>query len=506
MMRRAWLGEGETTRERAVAMENRPDRFVSLLPDEAQRSELWQQVGEAVEELWGRIKEYPVKSPQSTNQAGQAIEETDFAEPRQLSSVVASVVDMLMHGQVQTVHPSYFGLFNPAPTFASVLAETLVGAFSPQLGSCSHAPIAIDIERRLVKSFGERFGYCSDSADGVFTTGGAEANQTAVIAAIVKRWPEYLTGGSRSLPGQPTVYFSSQTHHSVHKAVRCSGLGSYAIRELLANKDGCADAALLQQQIESDRREGYFPFMLIGNLGTTMSGAIDPLRDLAQLAQQAGLWFHIDAAWGGAAVLSPRLAPHCSGSSLADSITFDPHKWLAMPAACGLFLTRHPGVLATAFTVSTGYMPQSSPAKANDQDPFRRSLQWTRRFNGLKLFITLASIGWRGYEQLIDYQTDLGWYLRSQLVGAGWDVTNTTELPLVCFRDGEAPWSSNDEYHRLLCDAVVEFGRAWISTVEMPGIGTCLRACITNYRTTEGDVESLIRELELARSKVRPQS
>jgi glutamate/tyrosine decarboxylase-like PLP-dependent enzyme len=470
-----------------------------LLPEGRERAELWKHLEAVVERHLDTIRDRPVSGSDQTEVLNRLLGDFDFALEQPLDSVMSQVVDLLTRFQVQTTHPSYFGLFNPAPSFASILAETLVSAFSPQLGSRSHSPVGVDVENLLVKRFGERFGYGSEEAGGTFTTGGGEANLTAVILALARAWPQCLDLGLRSLPGQPTVYLSALAHHSLHKAVRCAGLGTQSLREIGVDAAFRIDISALRRQIESDRRAGFLPLLLIGTIGTTMSGSIDPLDALAEVAMENDLWLHVDAAWGGAAVLSSRLKHLCSGTAMADSITFDPHKWLTMPAGCGLFLTKHPGLLPASFRADNSYMPATAAGRT-PQDPYARSLQWTRRFSGLKLFMTLGSIGWQGYERLVNEQTDLGHRLRRGLEGTAWRIANSSELPLVCFRDGASELQRGDQYHRDICAKVVNSGRGWISTVDLPGTGTCLRACVTNYRTTAEDVDSLITLLGEART------
>src|SRR5262249_46635935 len=161
----------------------------------------------------------------------------------------------------------------------------------------------------------------------------------------------------------------------------------------------------------------------VATAGTTSAGAIDPVGDLAEIASREGIWFHVDAAWGGAAALVPELRPALGGIEKADSITFDAHKWLSAPMGAGLYLTRHSNVLPRAFGVATDYMPRDA-ADLEVVDPFMHSMQWSRRFIGLKVFMALLVAGWEGYAEAIRRQVAMGDRLRERLQASGWGVVN----------------------------------------------------------------------------------
>jgi aromatic-L-amino-acid decarboxylase len=245
----------------------------------------------------------------------------------------------------------------------------------------------------------------------------------------------------------------------------------------------------LVARIEADRADGFAPFLVVGTAGSTSAGAVDPLADLAEVAEREGLWFHVDAAWGGAAALVPELRPLLAGIERSGSLTFDAHKFLSVPMGAGLYLTRHSGVLDRTFRVAAGYMPGSG--KAGIVDPYAHSMQWSRRFIGLKLFLSLAVAGWRGYEEVIRHQVAMGQLLRQRLDASGWQVINDTPLPLVCFTRRAGATAARLE---AVAAAVTASGEAWLNSVPL-GSGTALRACITSYRTAPADIDSLIDTL-----------
>src|SRR5882672_7739274 len=254
----------------------------------------------------------------------------DFTRPMGLDDVTADVEWMMRTWQVQVTHPRYFGLFNPSVTLASVVADTLVAMYNPQLASWRTSPAANEIERHTLAWLTEKFGLPATTRAS-FTTGGAEANLSAVIVALTRAFPEYGDGGLRSLSASPTIYLTSEAHDSFNKIAHMTGIGRRALRLVATDRDLKMDLGDLARRIAEDRRHGLAPLMVVGTAGTTAAGAIDPLPDMAVFCQSEALWFHADAAWGGAAILSPRLRVHLAGIDSADSITCDAHKWFSVP-------------------------------------------------------------------------------------------------------------------------------------------------------------------------------
>lgn len=408
----------------------------------------------------------------------------DFTQPRSLETLRTDIEGMLRNWQVHVTHPRYFGLFNPSVTVASVLADTLVAMYNPQLASWRSSPAANEMERHILSWLGGKFGLPASSA-ATFTSGGAEANLSAVIVALTRMFPGYGESGLRSLTAQPTIYLTGEAHHSFNKIAHMAGLGRTALREVGTDGDLKMDVRELTALVAADRKKGLAPFMVVGNAGTTAAGAIDPLCDLSRFCQSEGLWLHIDAAWGGAAILSPKLKMHLAGIEAADSITCDAHKWFSVPMGAGMFFCRHPDSVREAFRAETSYMPR--PTDGLVADPYTTSVQWSRRFTGLKLFLALAHHGESGYVEMIEHQTQMGQILRDSLIRSGWRVVNTTPLPLVCFTRGGLKTTE-------FVNAAQQSQIAWISEVNLRGTPV-VRACITSYRTTEADIDWVVREM-----------
>lgn len=470
-----------------------------LLPNYEERSVLWSELISQVETYIKDVETLPVAPALNRSELRSLLQTFSFDQPGSRTDVLHRFTNELKKHQVHTPHPRYFGLFNPAPAFMGILADCITAALNPQLAAWSHSPLAVETERHLILAFGGKFGFSQERADGCLTSGGAEANQTALLCALAKRWPEFLEDGLQGVAAKPVFYASAESHHSFLKAARTAGLGRTALRIVPATDELQMDTDALRTMIQVDRRQGYEPFMVIGTAGTTGAGVVDPLGAIGEIARNDHLWFHADAAWGGAAVLCPALRQTLSGIEAADSITFDPHKFLSIPMGAGMFLTRHPHILSGVFSVSTAYMPKEGERLAV-VDPYVHSLQWSRRFIGLKLFLSMATTGWDGYSKVIQHQSEMGDILRDRLSANGWRLVNNTRLPVVCFTSAGRDWDM--QMHQRVSDAVVASGRAWISTILLGGKTPALRACITNYRTGSGDIEALIDILSAVRNTI----
>ena len=463
------------------------------------RADLWRRLIEVIEDYLTKVDSTRVAPELDVEKIRGVLAGRDFAEPMGAVEALDFVADAMWRFQVHTGSPRYFGLFNPASATMGIAADAMVAAFNPQLAAWSHSPFAAEVERHLVRAFGQKFGYDLSVADGAFTSGGSEANHTALLTALASAFPDFGEGGLRALAAQPVFYISSQGHHSFLKAARASGLGAAAVREIPVDDDLRLDVGALADRVKRDRAEGFRPFMIVATAGTTGAGVIDPVGELAEIASREGAWFHVDAAWGGAAAFVPELRAALDGIEKADSITFDAHKWLSAPMGAGLYLTRHPEILKRTFGVATSYMPRDA-AGLEVVDQFTHSIQWSRRFIGLKVFMSLLVAGWDGYAEVIRHQTAMGDRLRQGLRDSGWGVVNRTPLPVVCFVDRALWEGASAEYLEAVCKSVVASGEAWLSVARIGDDDrTVLRACVTSYLTNAVDVNALIDSLNRAR-------
>ena len=369
-----------------------------------------------------------------------------------------------------------------------VVADTLVAMYNSQLANWRTSPAANEMERHTLAWLAGKFDLPSESI-ATFTSGGSEANLSAVVTALTWAFPEYGEHGLRHLSGDPVIYVTEETHHGFNKIAHMAGLGRRNLRVVATDAALKMNVDELRKLVAADRSNGHLPFMVVATAGTTAAGIIDPLAMISALCKEQNLWFHADAAYGGAAVLSTSLRPHLDGIGNADSITCDAHKWLSVPMGCGMFFCRHREAVAQAFRSDVTYMP----AKPENEDasvtfnPLTHSAQWSRRFIGLKLFMALAQYGEAGYAAMLDHQARMGDVMRSALTATGWRIANSTPLPVICF-------TREDLVPSQLVAAMREKQIAWMSDAQLGGLPV-VRACITSFKTTEKDIEWVVEQM-----------
>ena len=413
----------------------------------------------------------------------------DFRAPLPLGRLIGWTVGQLEHGVTQMTHPRYFGLFNPAPTFPAQCADRIAGAFNPQLATATTSPVAVEIEAHVIRAVAQRAGLPADTA-GHFTSGGAEANYTALICALTRAEPGFAETGARAFAGAPVFYVSRESHLAWFKIAHQAGIGRAAVRLVATDGSGRLDPTALAATVAADRAAGAVPVMIAATAGTTNAGMIDPLTACADIARRCGMWFHVDAAWGGALIASDRHRSHLAGLDAADSVTIDAHKWFATTMGCGIFFTRHPNISSAAFQVTTGYMPSHNAGR----DPYLNSMQWSRRFAGLRLFLSLAAAGWDGYARHVEHAIELAALLTERLAARGWTIANASPVAVVC---AEPPPGS--AAMPTIVNRVLSSGKAWVSTANFEG-RPVVRACVTHGETSVGDVAELVEALETARA------
>jgi glutamate/tyrosine decarboxylase-like PLP-dependent enzyme len=408
----------------------------------------------------------------------------DFASPRPFDEAMEWTIRQMERGLVHVSHPRYFGLFNPTPTFPAQCAERIAAIFNPQLATFTTSPAAVEIEAHVIRSAARRLGF-SQAAAGHFTTGGAEANYTGLLLALTHACPDFAADGARAFSGRPMFYVSQDSHLAWLKIAHQAGIGRASVRLVATDGTGRMDADALASAIDQDRAQAHQPVMIVATAGTTNAGMIDPIAACADLADATGLWLHVDAAWGGGIAASRPHTGLLDGIVRAHSVTVDAHKWFATTMGCGMFITRRPDLLGSTFHVATGYMPSRL---AND--PYVTTVQWSRRFLGLRLFLSLAVAGWEGHAAHVERCLRLAEDLRQCLVASGWHVVNRSSLGVLCIRP-----PSGDV--REIVEGVLASGHAWVSVAMFEG-SDVIRACITSGETTKEDVEELVRCLQRA--------
>jgi aromatic-L-amino-acid/L-tryptophan decarboxylase len=398
---------------------------------------------------------------------------------------------------------NYLGMMNPTPTYMAFLAESLVAALNPQLASVARSQLASRIESETVRWVGQRVGW-PGKFGGTFTTGGNEANSSALAMALCRFFPSIVEEGIASIGVQPVFYASVEAHHSLDKSAGLLGLGRKALRRVAVDRRLRMDVEALEAAIQRDLLEGKRPFCVVGTAGTTSSGAIDDLREIGEICRRYNLWFHVDGAYGAAVLFSERHRSLVRGIELADSLTLDPHKWLGMPFSAGLILTRHPEVLPPTFSVPCPYLQKASATTLPDY--MNIGVQWSRRMNSLKLWLTLKTHGRQAYEEMINRQIELArtfaeWVEKSEIFElAAPQVLPVLNLRIRDFRGDAHELSS---LHATIIEDVNRDGQRWISGAMVNG-KSVIRTMIISYLTEQRHLQGLQAALEAAALRVPP--
>jgi glutamate/tyrosine decarboxylase-like PLP-dependent enzyme len=368
----------------------------------------------------------------------------------------------------------------------AALGDLYASVLNQNLTAWRSAPAAVAIERTVLEWLAGAIG-CEGFA-GTFTSGGSLGNLMALAMARESRAPANEDGAT---PG--VVYASEEVHMSIPKALAMLGLGRANLRLIPVDDAMRIDLPALEAAIAADRDAGRRGIALVGSAGTIMSGAIDPLAELAEAARQHDLWFHIDGAYGAAAALAE--PEKFVGMSHADSITLDAHKWLYQPLDCSVLLYRDAEIAQRTFAYSAEYVKTTSDDPIEGFAFFDQTIELSRRFRALKLWLSLRYHGLGAFRAAIAENLAQA-RLLAELVEAetSLELLAPVELSAVCFR-----WTSdevdtlNDRNEAILRE-VNQAGRVWLSNASVRG-NVGLRACITNHRTTEQDVRTIIEEV-----------
>ncbi len=461
-----------------------PGAAAALFPSAPERRRIEEWLTGELPRVLLRIQAGPVTPTIDMAAFRAELEAYDFGEPQPLEELLRWTIERMEHGIVQMANPRYFGLFNPGPNFPAQCADRVASLFNPQLASSASSPVPVELERHVIRAIAQRAALGGD-ATGHFATGGSEANYTALLCALTGAHPGFAVDGARAFAGPARFYTSRDCHIAWLKIAHQAGVGRAALRLVDTDGRGRMDPQALLRAIAEDRLNGAVPVMVVATAGTTAAGMIDPLHACADIAQQERLWYHVDAAWGGAALASDRLRKVLAGIERADSITIDAHKWMATTMGCAIFITRHGPLLSEAFHASTSFMPSS----VSGFDPYLNSVQWSRRFLGLRLFLALAAAGWEGLGAHVERSVEVVDRVKERLIGLGWTVANDSPLAVV---DAVPPADLGDV--RDLVRRVVAGGRAWVAPATFEGRDV-VRICATNGETTLEDVDVLVAAL-----------
>ena len=420
-----------------------------------------------------------------------------------LEEILARFRDDVAPNAMGVPSPRYFGQFNPTPLPIGVWADALSSMLNQNAGAWRNGPTSAMIEARVIRWLCDLLNYGPKSF-GTLASGGSEANLIALKCARDRVAAEIISRGVRKAPGDLVVYASDQCHFSIEKSADLLGLGREGVRKIPTDDRFHISLEMLRDAIARDRDAGLVPCCVVGVAGTTSSGAIDPLDELAAIARENGCWYHVDAAYGGPLAFSSQHREKLRGIERADSITFDPHKWMFVPFSCGATLVRDGGhVLRKSFDMTPEYLNDGADVEF---DFFRYGQMGTRRFNSLKLWMALKFMGREGYARTVERQIDLTKYLAKQLDALGdFKRVGEVETAVCCFRFIPAPdldGPNLDLLQQRLQQTIERSGEAWLTTTVLNG-RRALRVNINSFLTEQSHIDDLVKLLQRFAQDIR---
>jgi glutamate/tyrosine decarboxylase-like PLP-dependent enzyme len=477
-------------------MSGRPEPVRDLDWDPARAREL----GDLVVGLWTefleRLPEQPISRDFRANELRESLPLEIGEGGLSPGQLVERLRVLALEGSIYPGHAGFFAYVSGAGTVPGAASDLIASALNQNLGGFMLSPGASTVEEALVGFLARAFGLPA-STGGQVVAGGAMANFVCLkIARDVAAGIEVRDTGIRDAPPL-ALYASSDAHVVQSRAADMLGLGRSAVRSIPVDEGYRMRPDALAEALERDRAEGVVPAAIIGTAGTTSTGAIDPLPALAELAREHGTRLHVDACYGGPAVLAPDLRPQFAGIERADSIATDAHKWLYTPLLGGCALVREPQLLGASFAADTSVIWLDEDARAeHGQYYVHQGPDFSRGFAALRIWASLAAHGSAAYGRRISHDAALARYL-GELVEAheDFELMTSVRLSICCFRYVPPALRGDDEaldrLNERLMTAIQADGRVFCSNAVLEG-RFCLRVCIVNFRTEAEQMELLL--------------
>jgi glutamate/tyrosine decarboxylase-like PLP-dependent enzyme len=455
------------------------------------------------------IRNGPILPSKTKKQIKNLINEPLPKNEQNPSSVLSQCKDNIIDNSVKMGHPRLLGWIAASGTVISSFADGIASAINQNV-TLSRVAMATSVELLVIDWIKEILDYDSNAA-GILLSGGSIANFTALAVARNKKADYNVkTQGMNQNDKNMILYVSEEVHMCIPRAANMLGIGTKNICKVKVDKNYRLDPKDLKEKIIEDKNHGKYPLAVVATAGTVNTGAIDPLNDIADICKDYNLWFHVDAAYGGFAALSKKVKPLLKGLNRADSIALDPHKWLYIPYEAGCVLVKNPADLRDTFFMQATYLhSKKSQSPSNEYlDLSDYSLQLSRQFRALKIWMSLKQYGTKKYERLINQNIHLAQYLEA-LVNESTDfqAITSTNLSIFCFR--YIPKDLNKEYKRLnknkqkqidkylnrlnqeIIEKMIKDSSTLIYSTILNDI-FALRVCIINYRTTKQDILDIL--------------
>jgi len=443
-------------------------------------------------ELLERMGELPVAPMAAAGDVAAAMMLPIPEAPLSAREIAELLRPMVFDHSALCGHPGFLAYISGSGTVPGAAADLLAAGLNPNVGGWSLSAGASELELHLMRWIAGRFGL-PEGSGGLMTSGGAASNFTALKAARDARAPGDVR--ANGIDGLGLVLYASQeAHATIAEAADMMGMGERAVRSIPTDEAFRMRADELERAVADDVASGLHPFCVVATAGSTATGAIDPIPAVADICERHGLWLHVDAAYGGAAAFSPELRPLLAGIDRADTIAFDPHKWLYTPQSSACLLARDPQTLRAAFSIDAAYVREDAELSGRGVNIGELGPQWSRAFLALKVWMSLAAHGTDAYARRIAHDVELARYLDDR-VREHPDLESMcpVTLSIACFRYAPAGVddAALDALNERLMIEIRRHGRTFPSNAVLNG-RYGLRACFVNHRTEADVVDDLV--------------
>ena len=440
--------------------------------------------------------------PPLPDNAEDGVPATAVPEQGRPEALLLDDLERVLACSMNPAHPGWIGHMDPTPATASAVADFATALSNNNMLSAEMSPVLTRLERALVREMTDLFGL-GENAGGLMLSGGTLANLQALVVARNAAF-DVAKDGLAALGERPVLFASEVAHTSLQKAAVVLGLGRTAVQPVAVDAASRMRPEALSNAMDEAERRGERPFCVVATAGTTTTGSVDPLPEIGDLCRNRELWFHVDAAYGGAAMYSEQYKSLLRGVELADSVTFDPQKWLYVAKTCALLLFRNEAIWQRHFHTGAPYMKQENGLVNLGEV----GLQGSRHADALKLWATLQHLGRRGIAQLVDESVRLARRLADLIRDRPYlRLANAPEMNVVCFR-GEPEWVEKAAWDRWNADLQAHLLKEHKTFFSLPTYRgeRWLRAVVLNPFTDESDLREALsqtdRYVELNRRSV----
>ncbi len=443
-------------------------------------------------ELLERMGELPVAPMAAAGDVAAAMTLPIPEAPLSAREIADLLRPMVFDHSALCGHPGFLAYISGSGTVPGAAADLLAAGLNPNVGGWSLSGGATELELHLMRWMAQRFDLPA-GAGGLMTSGGAASNFTALKAARDAHAPGDVRADGINGLGL-VLYASQEAHATIAEAADMMGMGERAVRSIPTDEAFRMRADELERAVADDLASGLHPFCVVATAGSTATGAIDPIPAVADICERHGLWLHVDAAYGGAAAFSPELRPLLAGIDRADTIAFDPHKWLYTPQSSACLLARDPQTLRAAFSIDAAYVREDAELSGRGVNIGELGPQWSRAFLALKVWMSLAAHGTDAYARRIAHDVELARYLDGRVrEHADLESMCPVTLSIACFRYAPAGVddATLDALNERLMIEIRRHGRTFPSNAVLNG-RYGLRACFVNHRTEADVVDDLV--------------